>query len=382
MECEFFLQDPTSPDTVYLFEAMIAASQDAVAWTGMFAFASRAGVDALVTDPVTQSFLRDSRMSLLVGMDAVTNRGTLERLQALERQHARLSVRVFWNRTPGLFHPKIARFDYPNGSRSLIVGSGNLTPGGLRQNFEAFSVMRASANETLDVSSWERFLTDHAEDIRAIDEEALERAARNTIRGGGERRIPQLDVEPDPVGRAVGNDGRPAIAGAEVELPVGGTERFLIAQVPEAGGRWHQLHLNKDVVERYFRVQPNTSQRAYLVECMLDGSFGDQEVRPCVYSQANKNHKIEIASHRGDPYPAGGPPIAVFRELQARSFAYMLLMPGDRGYAELSRLNAEHEAIGRGHRRIVTDLASVRDAWPQCPLITAIDALAVPANGG
>ena len=27
MECEFHLQDPTSPDTVYLFEAIIAASR-------------------------------------------------------------------------------------------------------------------------------------------------------------------------------------------------------------------------------------------------------------------------------------------------------------------------------------------------------------------
>ncbi len=386
MECEFHLQDPTSPETVYLFEAIIAASSGASSWTGMFAFASRAGVDALIIDQETQRFLRHSSMSLLVGIDAVTNRGTLERLKELEEAHERLNVQVFWNRTAGLFHPKVARFEYPNGSRSMIVGSGNLTPGGLRQNFEAFSVMKATATETLDVSSWDRFLADHVDDIRAIDEEALERAARNIIRGGGGggRRTRRRDVEPEPGIRGAGGEAaapEPTEPNDD-ELPVGGTDRFLIAQVPEAGGRWHQLHLNKAVVEQFFRVHPNTAQRAYLVECKQDGSFGDQEVRPCVYSESNKNHKIEIGSHRGDPYPTGGPPIVVFRELQARSFAYMLLMPGEPGYDQMNAVNAALEPIGKGFRRVMVGLDVVRAAWPTCPLVVLIDELALPLNGG
>lgn len=383
MECEFHLQDPTSPDTVYLFEAIIAAAHEASAWTGMFAFASRAGVDSLIVDPETQKFLKRSTMSLLVGIDAVTNRGTLERLKELEEQHERLSVQVFWNKTGGLFHPKVARFEYPNGSRSMIVGSGNLTPGGLRQNFEAFSVIRAAAGEVLDISSWDRFLRDHAEDIRAIDEEALERAARNLIRGGGGPggRRPRRDVEPE-----LGARPAPVRAGeapaSDLELPVGGTDRFLVAQVPEAGGRWHQLHLNKAVVEQFFRVLPNTTQRAYLIECYQDGTFGEQEVRPCVYSTTNKNHKIEIGSHRGAAYPEQGLPIVVFRELQARSFAYMLLMPGERGYDQMNAVNAAMESVGKGVRRVMPSLEVVRNAWPECPLIVSIDQLSVAMNGG
>ncbi len=92
MDCEFHLQDPTSPDTVYLFEAILQASQGAQSCTGIFAFASRAGVDSLISDPETQKFLGESTMSLLVGIDAVTNRRTLERLQELELEHERLSV--------------------------------------------------------------------------------------------------------------------------------------------------------------------------------------------------------------------------------------------------------------------------------------------------
>ena len=374
MDCEFHLQDPTSPDTVYLFEAILQASQGAQSCTGIFAFASRAGVDSLISDPETQKFLGESTMSLLVGIDAVTNRRTLERLQELELEHERLSVQVFWNPTDTLFHPKVARFEYTDGRRAMIVGSGNLTPGGLRQNFEAFSVVRAAANENLDLSSWDRFLAGHVGDIRAIDEAALNRAARNVMRGRRRR-----DVEPEPGAPAVPEPSA-AEPAPDVELPVGRTDRFLVARVPKAGGRWHQVHFNIAVVNEFFRVQHGTTQRVYQVECRQDGTFADQEVRPCVYSEANKNLKIEIASHHGDPYPDGGPPIAVYRELQARSFAYMLLMPGDPGYDAMFELTEALPTVGQGLRRVIMDSDRIRGVWPASPLITAIDNLAQDAD--
>lgn len=363
MDCEFHLQDPTSPKTVYLFEAIIEAARGAASCEGLFAFASRAGVDSLIGDQEIQDYLGRSTMALLVGIDAVTDRRTLERLQELELQHERLSVRVFRNPVDALFHPKVARFDYPDGRRSLIVGSGNLTPGGLRQNFEAFSVMRSGPNERLDVTSWSRFAADHAPDIRSIDGEILEQAARNVLR----RRRPPPAVEPEP--------GTPPVAEPMVpdEEPAG-RDRFLVAQVPRAGDRWRQVHFNKEIIDRFFRIRHGTAQRVYLVECRQDGTFAEQEVRPCVYSAANMNLKIEVASHHGAPYPDGGRPVAVFRELQVRSFAYMLLMPGEPGHDEMSALTGTLESVGPGVPRVVTDGGAVRGAWPACPLVTAIDA--------
>ncbi len=369
MDCEFHLQDPASPDTVYLLEAIVGASRGAVSCKGMFAFASRGGVDSLIGDPEIQHFLCGSPMSLLVGIDAVTTCNTLVRLQELEQELERLDVRIFRNPTDALFHPKVARFEYPDGRRTMIVGSGNLTPGGLRQNFEAFSVMRAAADEVLDVSSWDRFLIEHATDIRAIDESALERAAQNVIRGQRRSR----DVEPDLV--VVPGVGEPALADPlmEIDPPVGRTDRFLVARIPKAGPRWHQIHFNRNVIEEFFQVQLGTTQRVYLVECRQDGSFAEQEVRPCVYSEVNQNPKIEIASHHGESYPDAGPPIAVYRELQVRSFAYMLLMPGDPGYDEMFSLTEDLPTVGRGVRRVITNTAGIRRAWSMCPLITEIN---------
>ena len=370
MDCEFHFQDPASPDTVYLLEAIIDASRGAASCSGIFAFASRGGVDSLIGDPEIQDFLRESPMSLLVGIDAVTTRNTLVRLRELEQELERLNVLVFRNPTDALFHPKVARFEYPDGRRTMIVGSGNLTPGGLRQNFEAFSVMRSEAGETFDVTSWDRFLSEHAADIRIIDESALERAAKNVVRG--RRRL--RDVEPDL--ERVSAVAEPAAGPlVDIELPVGRTDRFLVARVPRAGGRWHQIHFNRNVIEEFFRVRHGTAQRVFLVECRQDGTFAEQEVRPCVYSEANKNPKIEIASHHGESYPEAGPPIAIYRELQVRSFAYMLLMPGDPGYDEMFALTEDLPAVGRGVRRVITNTSGIRRVWAASPLVTAIDEL-------
>ena len=247
----------------------------------------------------------------------------------------------------------------------MIVGSGNLTPGGLRQHFEAFSVTRSDAGETLDLTSWDGFLHEHDADIRRIDRSALERAGQNVVRAS--RRL--RDVEPDAEPGLGGNDATGDRL-VDIEPAVGDADRFLIAQVPRAGERWHQIHFNRDVIERFFRVQAGTAQRVFLLECRHDGTLAEQEVRPCVYSDANQNPKIEVASHPGEPYPEGGRPIAVYRELQVRSFVYMLLMPGDRGYSEMHALTEKLPPVGRGVPRVMANAAHIRSVWHASPLVT------------
>ena len=72
---------------------------------------------------------------------------------------------------------------------------------------------------------------------------------------------------------------------------------------------------------------------------------------------------------RNGAYPEDGPPIAIFQELQVRSFAYMLLMPTEPGYAELKRLTNELPSVGKGFPRVVTRGDRVAAAWPNCPLV-------------
>jgi len=365
MNYDLRLQDPTDPATIYLFEAVIEAMAGASNGKGIFAFASRDGVNSLLLDDAVTTFLGHASFDLIVGIDAVTNRPTLERLQELQGEYQNLQVRVFWNRTKGLFHPKIARFARDDGSQTVIFGSGNLTPGGLRDNFEAYSVLQSDPGEPVDLSSWDEFLARHIANIRPIDEEALEQAARNIIRSGRRRR----GVEPDVVTEV--EEAPPEKEKVET-IPTPVTDRILIAQLPKAGGdygRWSQAHFNKDIIDQFFHARPDSTQRVYLTARRPDGSLLPQEVRRIIYSQSNKNMKIELGARKGEAYPASGPPIAIFREIQARTFQYMILMPGETGYRQMLRLTMNLPTVGRGLPRVLTDVSTVRTAWLGCSLV-------------
>ena len=369
MDVGIFMQDPTDPETTYLYEAILRAVVEARAWHGLYAFATKDGIDHLIDDRVVQDMMNDGgEIGLVVGVDSVTNRAALERMQELEECYANFRARVFWNETSGLFHPKISDFVIPDGGRILIVGSGNLTPGGLRGNFEGYTVIRTDRGDDLDVDVIERFLERHVARIRKIDEEVLERAAQNTISpgAGARRRASTPGRRHPPSGIA---DLRPGV------LPTPPRGRILVAQVPGAGGRWTQVHLNAHVVKTYFRLSRLETERVYLTRVLADATRGELEIRPCVYSEgSNRNYKIEIGAAKGLDYPVVGRPILIFRERQLRVYDYMLIMPGDEGHTRILELSNRLPSPGRGLPRPVTDTSALARAWRDCPLLQVAEA--------
>ena len=367
MEIAFCIQDPTHQDTTYLYEAIIGAAQGAAKWRGMYAFATGEGVTWLFQDPVVEQLIsRGGEVDLLVGLDAVTNRQALERLQELEQVSERFKPRVFWNDIVSLFHPKISDFTYPDGGRTLIVGSGNLTPGGLMNNVEAYTIISAERAEELDVSALDEFMQRHSEAIRGIDDLALTRAEQNLIsRPSQGQQAGRLNVSSPP------RTHRPARL-----VPSGGTGRvarldcILIAQVPRAGGRWSQVHFNADVIRDYFRLVDSGNQRVYLSRVGSDGIRSDAEVRQLVYSQSNKNPKIEFRAASGIEYPAS-PPVLILRERQIRVFDYMLLFQDSEGYAKAIELTTELPRVGHGMPRVITDINTLAGVWAECPLVAS-----------
>lgn len=84
MEIRFSIQDPTHADTTYLYEAIVAAVHDAHHWRGLYAFASRGVINHLIAEKATDNLLKNKgTIEWVVGIDAITNKTTLERLQAL-----------------------------------------------------------------------------------------------------------------------------------------------------------------------------------------------------------------------------------------------------------------------------------------------------------
>lgn len=367
MEIRIYIQDPTHAETTYLYEAILEAATDVAMWRGIYAFASRDGVDHLIGDQVIQEFMRKGgEIDLLVGLDAVTNRSTLERLQELEQQNEHFRPKVFWNETVGLFHPKLSDFRYTNGSRKLIIGSGNLTPGGLAANYEGYAVITAESGEEIEFSAIDDFVGRHASEIRRIDDDALERGAKNLVKTIKRvRQIGNADIAQPPRFGGVPTAGQIA--------PDAGLGRVLVAEVPKAGDRWAQVHFNMDVVREYFCISDNKTQRVYLTQITSNGEQENVEIRQCVYSETNKNHKIEIGAAAGIKYPEI-PPVLVLLERQLRVFNYMLLMPGDDGYESLIELAEKLPKTGRGHTRVITSVSKLKEAWAGCPLLAPRDA--------
>lgn len=369
MHLRICIQDPTYIGTTYLYEAILAAAEKALDWRGLYAFASRDGVNHLIEDKVIHDLMnRQGRIELIVGIDAVTNRATLERMQELENLHDNFHPTVFWNETRGLFHPKLSDFNLADGGRIVIVGSGNLTPGGLMGNFEAYTIITAEQGEKIDISAIEEFLNRHLVEIRRIDDEVLERAANNIIRPIAGRRRGEVRVRRQAA--RANNLDRPAAD------PAPNFNRILLAQVPKAGGRWAQVHFNAQVIRDYFRLNRLDVERVYLTSVSTDFTRGEVEVRPCIFSaDSNRNHKIEIGAAGHREYPPDDengnprPPLLIFRERQLRTFDYMLLLPNNVAYDDVKELSNNLPSPGRGLPRPITDMATLYDVWNNCPLL-------------
>lgn len=378
MEYELRFQDPSAPGTRYLYEEIIEQLLDprAIAVESIFAFASYNASLGLTQDPALRQFVsRDHNvLRLLVGLDAITDRRTLELLRdAARAYHPYIEVRVYKNRQSGLFHPKLVRSHRDDGSGVVIVGSGNLTPGGFRNNIEAYSVVRYEAAAPVDQSEWDQFLLNHRDEITDIDDDALERGDRNGERVQLGRRLASRR------GRRGGPRPKPGAAIEEIIAEADGaltvdetapqpTDRMLVAEVPSAGGRWHQIHFNEDVARIYFRARPATADRVFLMRYEGGRATVPEPPRPVVMPPRNRNHRIEFGARPGTAFPAGGRPILVLRELGVRTHMYLMLFPGESGYSDVASLLATEPSVGRGVPRVITTRARVVAAWPGLPI--------------
>src|SRR6266566_4762044 len=104
----------------------------------MSAFASRGGVGAVA--PLLDVFLaQGNTLEVIVGVDRNgTDRGALRHLHALLHAYpAQCKVSVFTAPARGsIFHPKLYIYNGPK-HHSAVIGSANLTGGGLGSNFES-----------------------------------------------------------------------------------------------------------------------------------------------------------------------------------------------------------------------------------------------------
>ena len=128
----------------------------------MSAFASGPAVEAL--EPFFDVFLSDGNaIEIIVGIDRQgTSRGAIDRLYELQHAYTKqISCRVFHAPShSAIFHPKLYLF-HTTEKLSAMIGSANLTLGGLAHNFESIFLYRdisSKSNEAKQiVEAWNTF---------------------------------------------------------------------------------------------------------------------------------------------------------------------------------------------------------------------------------
>jgi hypothetical protein len=334
----------------YLLEHLLIESIGAKRGGGIYAWANTAGIRTLISDPIFIEFLKDANFRLYVGLDSITDVAAIDALDSLASQYWRLDVRAFLNPGSGLFHPKLSWFE-SNEQLTLVIGSGNLTMGGLKNNWEAFTVTKLTGDQAaLMLDRIEAWLTTLGPNLLPLsDSRVRERAAQNT---GSERNLKREPVAHSPT---------PVIASE--------TNAILVAEIPRSGDRWAQANFDRDHYENFFGAAVGSQRRIVLYNVEQDGRLGNVESRPSV-EVASQNYRFELAAAKNIPYPSDGRPIGVFFRLNTGDFLYQLILPDDPGYSELEALLTSHFPGSSPHhmRRIDVSVDALRAAWPNSPL--------------
>jgi len=144
------------------------------------AFVKRSGVQHL-SEPLQQFIRTGNTVRLVVGIDQqVTSHDGLSLLLELVGSTGQIWINHTEGTLPVTFHPKIYLFE--GVSRSLLViGSGNLTSGGLFTNDEASSVQHLDPNEPDDASllsevktALDSWCDETRDNVRRLDTEVLQ----------------------------------------------------------------------------------------------------------------------------------------------------------------------------------------------------------------
>ncbi|MGZ8183397.1 MAG: phospholipase D family protein [Methylobacter sp.] len=356
-------QDPNYSNSYSLHEALINVCSFANGGKGAYAFASKTGADLFLADIEFEKMLNRGFYQLIVGIDEITNTSTIERLTEFQDKYHTLDINAFLhNSNNSLFHPKLSYFSRDDGCGTLIIGSGNLTAGGLRKNREAFAVINLSEQELVNIEVyWNEWLTQSHNYIKPLtDAGVLEKVATNILRTRARQdhpATPTLPIQIDEVaGSDIGTDESKEWSFQESNL-------VLLAEIPRSGDRWNQANFDVNTFETFFGATAgDNSQRILLRNVISDRNLGNIEVRPSV-SVVSQNYRFELEAAAGLVYPNEGRPIGVFIRLSTRMFIYKLFMPeADEKYKEIADwINSNWTGRKDRMKRIVKPAGEIRE---------------------
>lgn len=367
------------PGESSLLAAIDQVAADADSGGGIFAFASKGGIDALFNRPNIKEMLENDRtFHLIVGIDAITNAEALlclgDKLTDFPRS---LSVSIFYHNNPNsTFHPKFCWFRQDDTVR-LITGSGNLTLRGLGQNedrisgnWEAFSMQTLTGANAIaaqtEIDDWLHTQRD-AGTLRSHEDDHVREQAMANGRMRFVRRA--VATSPAPVPGTV-----PVAVAALHAAPVDnvdlGASQVLLREL--SANRSGQADVGKNVLEEFFGYAGENTD-VLVQHVLLNNTLGTIKQSP-LFKNTSQNYRLELPGIKHLEYKVGdddGRMILVAVKLDQRSFRYAIVPVTHKDYARLSGLLGSIPApVGAQRRRMrekTETPEALQAAWPNVP---------------
>lgn len=362
------------PGTAKLLETIDAAAANATCGGGIFAFASKGGIDALFAcSNISNMFAQDRPFRLIVGIDAITNAESLLCLgDKLNQFPDSLTVNVFFHENPNsIFHPKFSWFQHKSGLR-LVTGSGNLTLRGLGQittgnppsgNWEAFSVQSLVGN---DATSANRQINDwltqqhNAGTLCSLDDERVrDRAMSN----GRVRFSPVLPPtrQSTPSGAPVPSANAVPVDGVEFATP-----EVLVREIPK--NRTGQADVGKGALTEFFGYE-GVAKNVYIQHVSESNTLGPVDsIR--LFVNESDNYRLELRAIADLKYVIGKDDsrmILVATKLDRRSFRYTILPITAHDYRQVAALLGPLPQGRRFMREVRISPEALLAAWTNAP---------------
>lgn len=335
---DFYIQNPDSDSGYYLIDTILEHCINATNGGGAFAFMSSGGVNLLINDSRFLSFLDKSRFHLIVGVDAITDNKALDAINKIIASHDNLKINFYLPENKrSIFHPKFIWFQKEN-EFIQIIGSGNLTSGGLRWNVEAYSVISNDEDHQRALREWQTFLEENKKFIYEYDnEKVIASLAYNTQL---KKTLLQLRKGKDELNHEERETLNSLLLEDEDLIPPYiSSNELLVAEIPKNGDRLQQVNFDKTNFFDFFgaSIDKEKNNFVYFFNISYDGLIQNKEVRPAVVVKS-RNYRFELNAVKGLDYPKNGKPIGIYLKVAAKSFLYMVYLPSDPHHSQLLQL--------------------------------------------
>jgi hypothetical protein len=355
------------PDGISFADVIGDAAAGALNGGGVFAFATKAGVERFFAIPNVRRMLQaGGRLDLIVGTDAITNADALICIEEQCRRFPALHARAFVHDLPVIFHPKYCWFSRTN-SFCVVTGSGNLTSSGLGAdngpparvgNWEAFSIgdlqgTQARSAATL-IHDWVTANSSSGRLLPLSHPNVLERAVANSrVKYINPHRQRQHDTRRSERGDL-------PLQAASLEL-----SEVMIREIPL--NRTGQADISQRGLSFFGFLG---EQKKVLIQHISLDNVPDAPVERLLFVNASQNYRIEIREVAELEYKVAnndGRMILVAVKLDDSAYRYTIVPVDSEHYTALDNILGPIPTGRRLMRTSFTDTAQLKVRWPGAP---------------